>query len=169
MLSEDQRRECFRQSMRRLASTVCVISCKRGSTRFGITVTSVTPLSFSPMSILTCINKSATISDPLKDEGRYCINVLRSAQLDISNSFSGGLPLEKRFDVGGWSERDGVPYLPDAQATLFCEIDQAIAYATHDIIIGRVSEASFAPDIEPLIYQNGSYALTAPIAFQKAS
>lgn len=168
MLSQDQRTEHFRQSMRRLASTVCVISCKRGGARYGITVTSVTPLSFSPISILACVNKSASINTPLKDEGRYCINVLCASQADVSNSFSGGLPLNERFDVGGWAEMDGVPYLPNAQASLFCEMDQVISYATHDIIIGRVSEASFAPDIAPLIYQNGSYAVTAPLALQMA-
>lgn len=168
MLNQDQRTEHFRQSMRRLASTVCVISCKRGLTRYGITVTSVTPLSFSPISILACVNKSASISAPLKDEGRYCINVLRASQVEISNSFSGALSLKERFDVGGWAEMDDVPYLPDAQASLFCEIDRAISYATHDIIIGCVSAASFAPDISPLIYQNGSYAVTAPLALQKA-
>jgi len=154
--------------MRRLASTVCVISCKHGGVRYGITVTSVTPLSFSPISILACVNTSASISTPLKDERRYCINILRASQADVSNSFSGGLPPGERFDVGGWADMDGVPYLPNAQATLFCEIDQAISYATHDIIIGRVSGASFAPDIAPLVYQNGSYALTAPLALQKA-
>ncbi len=168
MVSRDQRTEHFRQSMRRLASTVCVISCKRGGARYGITVTSVTPLSFSPISILACVNKSASISAPLKNEGRYCINVLRASQADVSNSFSGRLSLEERFDVGGWAELDGVPYLPNAQASLFCEIDQAISYATHDIIIGCVSEAYFASDIAPLIYLNGSYAVTAPLALQKA-
>ncbi|GAB4070986.1 flavin reductase family protein [Ancylobacter sonchi] len=168
MLNQDQRTEHFRQSMRRLASTVCVISCKRDGERYGITVTSVTPLSFSPISILTCVNKSASISAPLKDEGRYCINVLRASQADVSNSFSGSLPPKERFGVGEWAEMDGVPYLPNAQASLFCEIDQAISYATHDIIIGGVTAAYFAADIAPLIYQNGSYAVAAPLALQKA-
>ncbi|MDF2617981.1 MAG: 4-hydroxyphenylacetate-3-monooxygenase protein [Xanthobacteraceae bacterium] len=168
MLGQDQRTEHFRQSMRRLASTVCVISCKRGGERYGITVTSVTPLSFSPISILACVNKTTSISAPLKDVGRYCINVLRASQADVSNSFSGGLPPKERFDVGKWAEMDGIPYLPDAQASLFCEIDQAISYATHDIIIGGVTAAHFAPDIAPLIYQNGSYAVAAPLALQKA-
>lgn len=168
MLNQDEKTEHFRQSMRRLASTVCVISCRHGAVRYGITVTSVTPLSFSPISILACVNRSSSISAPLKDEGRYCINVLHASQMDVSNSFSGGLPAEERFDVGSWVERDGVPYLPNAQAALFCEIDQVISYATHDIIIGRVCEASFIPDIAPLVYQNGKYALTTPLALQKA-
>ena len=93
MLSQDLRTEHFRQSMRRVASTVCVISCRHDGCRYGITVTSVTPLSFAPISILVCVNRSSSISVPLKEEGRYCINVLRASQADISNSFSGGRSL----------------------------------------------------------------------------
>jgi len=168
MLSQDLRTEHFRQSMRRVASTVCVISCRHEGRRYGITVTSVTPLSFAPISILACVNRRSSISVPLKEEGRYCVNVLRASQSEISNSFSGGLPAENRFDIGEWAEKDGIPYLPNAQANLFCEMDQTVSYATHDIVIGRVTEVSFASDVDPLIYQNGAYALTSPIVLQKA-
>ncbi|MBX3567777.1 MAG: flavin reductase family protein [Rhizobiaceae bacterium] len=168
MLSQDLRTEHFRQSMRRVASTVCVISCLHDGRRHGITVTSVTPLSFAPMSILACINRNSSISAPLKEEGHYCINVLRASQAEISNSFSGGRPVETRFDIGEWSEEEGIPYLRSAQANLFCEMDRAISYATHDIIIGRVAGVAFASDVDPLIYQNGAYALTSPMVLQKA-
>ncbi|MDQ0469648.1 flavin reductase family protein [Labrys wisconsinensis] len=168
MLSQDLRTEHFRQSMRRVASTVSVITCTHDGRRHGITVTSVTALSFAPMSILACINRKSSISMPLKEEGRYCINVLRASQADISNSFSGGCPTERRFDIGEWTEKEGVPYLRSAQANLFCEMDQAISYATHDIIIGRVAGVAFAADVDPLIYQNGAYALTSPMVLQKA-
>ncbi|WP_376706091.1 flavin reductase family protein (plasmid) [Mesorhizobium sp. ISC25] len=168
MLSQDLSTEHFRQSMRRVASTVCVISCRHDGRRYGITVTSVTPLSFAPISILACVNRNSSINVPLKEEGQYCINVLRASQADISNSFSGGRPAERRFDIGEWSEKDGIPYLASAQANLFCEMDQAISYATHDIIIGRVAGVAFASDVDPLIYQNGAYALTSPMVLQKA-
>jgi len=58
MLSQDLRTEHFRQSMRRVASTVSVITCTHEGRRYGITVTSVTALSFAPISILACINRS---------------------------------------------------------------------------------------------------------------
>jgi flavin reductase (DIM6/NTAB) family NADH-FMN oxidoreductase RutF len=168
MLSQDHRAEHFRQSMRRVASTVCVISCRHDGLRYGITVTSVTPLSVAPISILACINRNSSISVPLKEEGHYCINVLRASQAEISNSFSGGRPAERRFDIGEWAEKEGIPYLQSAQANLFCEMDQVISYATHDIIVGRVAGVAFASDVDPLIYQNGAYALASPMALQKA-
>lgn len=168
MVEHDPKVDCCRQSMRRLAATVCVISCKRGGVRFGITVTSVTPLSFAPLSILACVNKETSISAPLKEEGRYCINLLRATHVDVSASFCGGVLLEERFNVGQWRELDGVPYLDDAQASLFCTVDQAISYATHDIIIGRVSDVRVHPEVSPLIYQDGGYAMTSPLVLQGA-
>jgi len=167
MLWQDLRTEHFRQSMRRVASTVCVISCMQSGRRYGITVTSVTPLSFAPISILACVNRNSSICVPLEEEGHYCINVLRASQAEVSDAFSGGRPAARRFDIGDWRERGGVPYLQSAQANLFCELDQALSYATHDIIIGRVAGVAFASDADPLVYQNGAYALTSPFVVQK--
>jgi flavin reductase (DIM6/NTAB) family NADH-FMN oxidoreductase RutF len=168
MPDHDRKAEQFRQSMRRLASTVCVISCKRDNARFGITVTSVTPLSLAPLSIIACVNKNTSISASLRGKGRYCINVLRTFHIDVSTSFSGGLLQEERFNVGSWAEMDNVPYLQDAQASLFCEVDKVIPYATHNIIIGRVERVLFHPKISPLIYQNGGYAMVTPLNLQSA-
>lgn len=165
----DENVENFRQSMRRLAATVCVITCQSSGVRYGITVTSVTSLCFSPLSILACINKKASILTPLRAEGRYCINLLRAGQVDISKHFSGAVPAHERFSVGDWASQDGITYLADAQANLFCEIDQAHGYSTHDIIIGRVIRSRFTPEVAPLIYQDGNYAVGAPIPLQSAA
>ncbi|MCX8997461.1 flavin reductase family protein [Rhizobiaceae bacterium BDR2-2] len=165
----DQDEEDFRQSMRRLAATVCVISCQHQGVRYGMTVTSVTSLCFSPLSILACINRKASIIAPLRREGHYCINVLKTSQADISRRFSGTVPADERFLTGDWALRDGMPYLSDAQANLFCEIDRAFGYATHDIVIGRVTASLFAAEVAPLIYRDGDYAASAPIALQDAA
>jgi flavin reductase (DIM6/NTAB) family NADH-FMN oxidoreductase RutF len=166
----DQNEENFRQSMRRLAATVCVISCQHEGVRYGITVTSVTSLCFKPLSILVCINKGTSIINPLLAQGRYCINVLQKSQVEISKRFSGGVPAAERFLVGGWSANaEGVPYLPDAQANLFCEVDQTVAYSTHQIVIGRATAAAFAECVDPLIYQNGGYVACAPLLLHDAA
>ncbi|EJK88143.1 MULTISPECIES: flavin reductase family protein [Rhizobium] len=166
----DQHEENFRQSMRRLAATVCVISCRHEGVRFGITVTSVTSLCFKPLSILACINNGTSIIHPLLAEGRYCINVLQKSQVEISKRFSGGVPPSERFLVGGWAEdAQGIPYLPDAQANLFCEVDQTVAYSTHQIVIGRAIASGFAERVDPLIYQNGGYVACAPLLLNDAA
>lgn len=166
----DQDLENFRQSMRRLAATVCIISCQQDGVRYGITVTSVTSLCMEPLSILACINQSASIRPHLRGVGRYCVNLLRQNQVDISKRFSGAVPADERFLLGDWrASEDGVPYLADAQANIFCEIDQAFSYSTHDIIVGRVQSSRFNTEVAPLIYQDGKYAAGAPLALPAAA
>ena len=166
----DLQEENFRQSMRRLAATVCIISCERGGVRSGITLTSVTSLCFDPLSILACVNKTSSVIGPLLDRGAYCINVLQKSQVDISKRFSSRVPTSERFDLGNWaSGPSGIPYLCGAQANLFCEIDQSLAYATHQILIGRVISANFIEKVDPLIYQDGRYAGCEPLALSEAA
>ncbi|CAN7735803.1 flavin reductase family protein [Phyllobacterium sp. LjRoot231] len=156
--------ESFRQSMRRLASTVSVISCQNEGVRYGITVTAVTSLCFEPLSVLTCINSTSSIIMPLLKEGRFCINLLQNSQSEISQRFSGKAKGEERFEFGDWhSAEDSIPYLAGAQANLFCDVDQVVHYSTHRIVIGRVKDAKFEQDVAPLIYQNGRYATSVPM------
>ena len=162
--------ESFRQSMRRMAATVCIVTCEHEGERYGITVTSVTPLSFDPLSVLVCLNNGASVSDPLLKKTYYCINILQNSQALISKRFSGGVAPAERFLAGDWSVGIAqTPYLADAQANLFCQIDQTLAYATHQIVIGRVLEARFSEAVAPLVYQNGQYAACAPLQLSGAA
>lgn len=157
-------RDNFRHCMRRLAATVCVITCQHEGKRYGITATAVTSLCFDPVSILACINSSSSLLEPLLASGKYCINLLSQNHAGVSQSFSTPLPADERFAAGEWQTNpQGVPYLSDAQATLFCELDQTVPYATHHIVIGQVSDCQFSETIAPLLYQNGAYVTSTPL------
>lgn len=161
---EQRVKDNFRHCMRRLASTVCVITCQHQGVRYGITATAVTSLSFDPLAILVCVNSSSSLLTPLLAEKKYCINLLSHSHAPISQRFSTSLDAHERFATGAWQENEhGVPYLADAQANLFCELDQALPYATHQIVIGQVSDCQFTETIAPLIYQNGAYVTSSPL------
>jgi flavin reductase (DIM6/NTAB) family NADH-FMN oxidoreductase RutF len=67
--------------------------------------------------------------------------------------------------VGAWRDtEEGLPYLTDAQANLFCEIDRISDYGTHTIFIGRVSSAVVHADVDPLLYQDGKYVIARPVS-----
>jgi flavin reductase len=156
--------ESFRQSMRRFASTVSVVTCASDGVRHGITATAVTSVSVDPVSVLTCINANSSLVEPLMKAGRFCVNILHDSQVEISQTFGGRVKGVQRFSSGQWVDgKDGVPFLANAQANLFCRIDQVIPYGTHRIIIGLVEDAKFASRVAPLIYQNGEYGALAPL------
>ena len=58
---------------------------------------------------------------------------------------------------------DGSPFLADAQANLFCQLDQATRYHTHTIFVGRVYSITVQQPVDPLVYQDGTYAVAKPI------
>ena len=154
----------FRDAMRRFATTVSIISCTSDGCRYGMSATAVTSLSIDPPSLLVCINKSAATHRVLSRGGRFCVNVLRSFHSGLSQAFSGRLKGEDRFRLGAWhATDDGLPFLRDAQANLFCETDRITDYGTHTIFIGRVYLARVDEDVDPLLYQDGKYAIARPV------
>jgi flavin reductase len=156
----------FRAAMRRMAATVTVISttAENGS-RHGMTATAVTSVSADPPAVLACVNRSAALHAQLGLGRRLCINLLHCSQQRLSEVFAGALEGEIRFTEGDWlSNAEGVPYLADAQANIFCEIEALHAYGTHSVCIGRVTHATYRADVAPLIYQDGTYMCTGPLA-----
>lgn len=154
----------FRAAMRRLAATVTVISTQANGLRHGMTATAVTSVSADPPAVLACVNRSAALHAQLGLGRRLCINLLHCSQQRLSEVFAGALEGEIRFTEGDWlSDAEGMPYLADAQANIFCEIEALHAYGTHSVCIGRVTRAICRPDVAPLVYQDGAYMCTGPL------
>jgi Conserved protein/domain typically associated with flavoprotein oxygenases, DIM6/NTAB family len=158
--------QAFRAAMRRLAATVTVISTRSASgLRHGMTATAVTSVSANPPAVLACVNRSAALHAQLGLGRQLCINLLHCSQQRLSEVFSGLAEGEARFAEGEWlSDAAGVPYLADAQANIFCEIEALHAYGTHSICIGRVIRATYQPEVAPLVYQDGAYMCTGPLS-----
>lgn len=162
-MSGEDIQQAFRMAMRRVASTVAIVSAQRGGERHGTTATSVTSISMDPPSVLVCFNQASRLHDFLHNQDRFCINVLHTANLDIAKVFSSSATAAERFATGDWrTDADGVPYLADAQANLFCRKEQEIAYGSHTIFIGRVLQALIREDVSPLVYRDGCYGSVAP-------
>ena len=67
----DEIEHVFRQSMRRLATTVSVITCMSEGSPYGITATAVSSLCVEPPSLLVCLNAKASITAPLLREEMF--------------------------------------------------------------------------------------------------
>jgi flavin reductase len=151
----------FRVAMRRLASTVSVVTTADADGWHGITTTAVTSVCAAPPSLLVCINQSASIYSRLRINAAFCVNLLRSSHVDVSKVFGGQSNGVERFGHGRWAEERGLPYLIDAQANLFCATEQIHRFGTHGIFIGRIVSIRTAGAVGPLIYQDGKYVTTA--------
>lgn len=160
----DNVQDLFRQSMRRFATTVSVVSCSSGGQRYGITATAVASLSLDPASVIVCIGSKASLIRPLLCEAAFCVNFLQASQAEISTMFGGKAKGDERFLYGDWeSDEAGRPYLVDAQANIFCRVDGSLSYGTHTAVIGRVERVLVGREIAPLVYQDGGYVATASL------
>lgn len=154
----------FKGAMRRLAASVTVISLGNGDIRHGMTATAVTSVSMDPPSILVCVNRKTWLHALLEQSGSFCVNVLHHEHKDVSRAFAGGLEGDERFQIAEWAyDPTGVPYLVGAQSNIFCTKKLVTPYGSHSIIVGEVSGVKLRPDISPLVFRDGGYAMCANI------
>jgi len=154
----------FKSAMRRLAATVCIIATADEEGWHGMTATSVTSVSMDPPSVLVCVNTTTSLHKVLHSGTRFCVNLLRASQESYAGTFSSSkIRGADRFTENAWKandDEDGLPYLMDAQANLFCDIDHMVPYGTHTIFIGRVNSIRIGELVSPLLYADGQYLAT---------
>ena len=144
-------------ALRRLASSVSVVTCRHNARNYAMTATSVSALSMEPPSMLVCVNRSATFHAALSQTNEFGINILSRAHVVISKLCSGEASAENRFNVGDWDTRAAAPVLVDAQAAIICRKDKQLEYGTHTVFMGRIISITMNGDVDPLIYVDGQY------------
>ena len=147
----------FKQAMRRVASTVNVITVCVGGEPMGITATAMSSLTMDPPSLLICINRTASLHSPLEDVSHFCVNVLHRSQEDIARMFADRSQQGLRFASGWHLDCDRPPRLADAQAAILCRRIKHFPYGTHSIFVGEVEEVKARDDVDPLVYVDGRY------------
>ncbi len=152
----------FKRAMRRLAATVTIVTTRHEGLRYGMAATAVTSVTADPPTLLVCVNRKAGIHTPISESGSFCLNLLGVSNRDLVAPFSGGAAGESRFVHGDWAENDeGLPYLRDAQACLFCVTRARLAHGSHSIIVGEVSDVRTFGEVQPLVYQDGGLFRTS--------
>jgi len=144
-------------ALRRLASSVSVVTCRHDGRNYAMTATAVSAVSMDPPSMLVCVNRSVGFHDALDQASEFAINVLSRAHVGISKLCSGGASGERRFEVGYWDTRAAAPVLVDAQAAIICRKDKEFQYGSHTVFMGPIISISVNGDVDPLIYVDGRY------------
>lgn len=149
----------LRAGMRRLASSVCIISLKDAQgVAHAMTATAVSSVSDNPPALLVCVNRQASAYPALMDHRPFCVNVLHESHADLSVHCAGKSEAG-RFAKGRWCHHaNGLPYLEDAEAVFFCSNDRLVEYGTHLIAVGKLLEVHTADSaVKPLLYADGKY------------
>ncbi len=155
--SDDQLTDAFRKAMRRVASTVNVISLCVNGEAMGITATAMSPISMDPPSLLVCINRAAAVHASMEDVTHFGVNVLHRDQAEIARMFADRTMQGQRFARGWENDCKRPPRLIDAQAAILCRRIDHHQFGTHSIFIGVVEDVVAREEIQPLLYLDGRY------------
>ncbi len=147
----------FREALGRWASGVTIITTRAGDRIHGMTVSDFSGVSLSPPLASVCASKGSNTTELIAEGECFGVNVLTTAQQDLSNRFASKKLEGQRFDGLETIELEtGAPLLPDALVNLDCRLVATHDAGDHVIYIGEIV-ASVAREGEPLLFYRGSY------------
>lgn len=145
----------FKAAMRRMASTVSVVTSGSGGSFNGMTATAVCSVSADPPSLLIVVNKANRSHALIERSGAYTVNTLSDEQERLAAHFA-STPTEPFADVPYTLGPNQCPIIEHCTSYLACLVEQQTGFGTHSIFIGRVV-ASGSKDRPPLIHQDGRF------------
>ena len=156
-------RAAFVRSMRRVASSVAVVTTDGSAGCHGATVSAFSSVSADPPMILVCLLSGSRIAEAVAANGNLCINVLPQDRPDLANRFAGRDDhlVDDRFSgVDYYGVRGAAPEIDGA--TIFSGlVDQIIPAGSHSIVICHVQSVRDGC-AAPLAYLDGSYHRVVP-------
>lgn len=156
-------RAAFVRSMRRVASSVAVVTTDGSAGCHGATVSAFSSVSADPPMILVCLLSGSRIAEAVAANGNLCINVLPQDRPDLANRFAGRddhLVQDRFSGVDYYGVRGAAPQIDGA--TIFSGlVEQIIPAGSHSIVICHVQSVRDGC-AAPLAYLDGSYHCVVP-------
>ncbi len=151
----------FYDGMAKVACSVTVVTTNGPAGKAGITVSSMSSVSADPPILLICIHKDSPICNMIRDNGRFCVNVLKSDQTELSELFAGRLETDNTslFNKAEWSfSENEAPVLMDALVSFDCLVSKTVLAGSHHVFFGNISDIRISYG-EALIYANRTYQI----------
>lgn len=144
----------FRDSMRRTASGVAILTTDGAKGRAGVTVSTLCSLSMEPPSVIACVHRDNRALETILGNGIFVANVLADDQEHVAKAFAGMIPelRENRFANAEWTTiMSDAPALQGALANFDCRIASTFDFGTHRIVVGEVIEV-VSQESDPLLF-----------------
>jgi flavin reductase (DIM6/NTAB) family NADH-FMN oxidoreductase RutF len=146
----------FRSVMGNFATGVAVVTVATPEGPVGMTANAVCSLSLDPVLLLVCFDNEARTLPPVREHGRFGVNVLAAGQEELARLFASKRPEREKFAGVAHSVHDGIPVIDGVLAWVGCRLERLVPGGDHTIGIGAV-EAAEAGSGEPLLWFRGGY------------
>ncbi len=156
-------RDRFVGAMRRVAASVTVVTTDGPAGRLGATVSAFSSVSADPPSVLICLNATSRIAGAVRENCRFCVNVLPEDGREIADRFAGrhDAQIADRFSGVNTFGVPGSAPLIDGATGFFCEVAQCVTSGSHLIVIGTVHDV-LDGEAPPLAWREGGYHRVVP-------
>ncbi|HEX9806815.1 MAG TPA: flavin reductase family protein [Alteraurantiacibacter sp.] len=155
----------FKQSMSRLAGSVCIITTANEREWTGCTATAVCSLSTAPPSMIVCLNQDSQTAGQIVQSRSLCVNILGPSDKEVALLFARRSAGTSKFNLGDWvDQEDCGPRLASAIASLGCRVVQLTKSGTHFVLICEVSKIHLADSEQnALLYAKGAFGQFHPL------
>ena len=148
----------FREALGHYASGITVVTTHIDGEPIGFTCQSFHSVSMSPPLVSFSVMSSSASYPKIRQAGRFAVNILSEAQVEVSNQFARrGADKWRGID---WQESPlGNPLIAGSLHWIDCEIHAEHAAGDHVIVIGEVKALDLqeAAATQPLLYFKGQY------------
>jgi flavin reductase (DIM6/NTAB) family NADH-FMN oxidoreductase RutF len=148
----------MREVLGHFASGVTVVTAVSAEGPIGFTCQSFSSLSLDPPLIVFAPARTSHTWRRLRDNGRFCVNVLAEGQDAVSQNFARSAA-EKFAGVPWTPSAHGAPVLDDIVAWIDCELWAEYDGGDHTLVVARVLDLGAHPDRRPLLFHRGAYGL----------
>jgi flavin reductase (DIM6/NTAB) family NADH-FMN oxidoreductase RutF len=159
----------LRHVWRGFGTAVSLIATENGGIRRAMLATAVTSVALDPPSLIVCINKSASAHADLLRRGSFSLALFSAEQYSLAQHIATA-ESSARFDRGTWREIasdderiNDLPYLEEAQATVFCHIDKEVTFGTHSVLIATADFLLHSRGDHALLYCDGKFGKFMPV------
>ena len=146
-------------TMRRVPSSVAVVTAAGPDEMRGMTIGSFTSVSLDPPLISFNVALDAQMHDLIVEAEHFIIHLLSDEQADLSNNFA--IPdrsgREQFADIAYSRDAHGVPVLEEALVIFFCAHYATHPAGDHALLVGEVLDIKAKDDGRPLVYYDRSY------------
>jgi flavin reductase (DIM6/NTAB) family NADH-FMN oxidoreductase RutF len=149
----------LRDAMGMFATGVTVITTRDLDGRpLGSTANAVSSVSLSPPLVLACLREESETLAALLERRSFAINVLGSAQSELSDRFA-RRTAHDTWDTVAHRSLGEIPVLEGAIATLRCDLHDVADGGDHSVVVGHVTQLEQArdEDTDPLLFYGGGY------------
>ena len=153
--------ESLKQTMRRWASGVTVVTSVADGQHTGLTASSFTSISVDPPLILMSLQAFTPTLKLIEQSGVFGVSILTSQQAHLSVQFAGFAKLpegaDKFYGVELFTAETGAPLIAHSAAWMDCKLSSIYEAGLSRIVVGEVIATGQGEDKLPLVYLNRAY------------